>query len=129
MRVAALYDIHGNLPALDAVLDEVRRERVDLVVVGGDGVVGPPSRGAVHRLLNLDVPARFISGNCERLVLADIDGGDIDEVPEAYRDDIHRAARDMDAACQAAIRSWPRVCQIRVDGAGDVFFCHATARN
>jgi Icc-related predicted phosphoesterase len=36
MRVAALYDIHGNVPALEAVLAEVRRERVDLVVVGGN---------------------------------------------------------------------------------------------
>jgi len=40
MRVAALYDIHGNLPALEAVLDEVSREGVDRVVVGGD-VLGP----------------------------------------------------------------------------------------
>jgi hypothetical protein len=36
MRVAARYDIHGNLPALEAVLDEVRRASVDLLVVGGD---------------------------------------------------------------------------------------------
>jgi hypothetical protein len=34
-RVAALYDIHGNLPALEAVLEEVRGARVDRVVVGG----------------------------------------------------------------------------------------------
>jgi hypothetical protein len=27
-RIAALYDIHGNLPALEAVLDEVRRANV-----------------------------------------------------------------------------------------------------
>lgn len=30
MRIAALYDIHGNLPALEAVLDEVRFQAVDL---------------------------------------------------------------------------------------------------
>ena len=34
MRVAALYDIHGNLPALEAVLAEV--EDVDAIVLGGD---------------------------------------------------------------------------------------------
>ena len=41
MRVAAIYDIHGNLPALDAVLAEIRRVGVDRVVVGGDVVPGP----------------------------------------------------------------------------------------
>ena len=40
-RVAALYDIHGNLPALEAVLAEVEEAAPDLVVVGGDVVAGP----------------------------------------------------------------------------------------
>ena len=35
MRVAALYDIHGNLPALEAVLDDVRRDPAGLIVFGG----------------------------------------------------------------------------------------------
>ena len=35
----------------------------------------------------------------------------------------------MDAAGVRAIRAWPATQQIRVDGVGDVFFCHATARN
>ena len=41
MRVAALNDIHGNMPALEAVLEEVRQARVDRIVVGGDVVPGP----------------------------------------------------------------------------------------
>ena len=41
MKVAALYDVHGNLPALEAVLPEVERERVDLVILGGDCIHGP----------------------------------------------------------------------------------------
>ena len=40
MRVAALYDIHGNLPALDAVLAEVDDEDVDRMVIGGDVEIG-----------------------------------------------------------------------------------------
>ena len=39
MRIAALYDIHANLPALEAVLRDVRDANVDQVVVGGDVVV------------------------------------------------------------------------------------------
>ena len=41
MRVAALYDIHGNLPALEAVLADVERAAPDLVVTGGDVASGP----------------------------------------------------------------------------------------
>ena len=41
---AAIYDIHGNLPALEAVLHEIREPQVDQVVVGGDGVPGPVPR-------------------------------------------------------------------------------------
>jgi predicted phosphodiesterase len=36
MKVAALYDVHANLPALDAVLAEVERESRDAIVLGGD---------------------------------------------------------------------------------------------
>ena len=41
MKVAALYDIHGNLPALDAVLAEVDAEGFDTIVIGGDACWGP----------------------------------------------------------------------------------------
>jgi predicted phosphodiesterase len=129
VRVAALYDIHGNLPALDAALAEIRRERVDLIVVGGDAIIGQDSAAVVRRLTTLDVPTRFISGNCERVVLADLAGGDISEVPAAYLGDVHRTAAEMDDECLRAIRSWPPTCEVTIDGLGDVFFCHATARN
>jgi Icc-related predicted phosphoesterase len=44
MRVAALYDIHGNLPALEAVLEDIHQVRVDQIVVGGDVMPGPIAR-------------------------------------------------------------------------------------
>jgi Icc-related predicted phosphoesterase len=50
MRVAAIYDIHGNLPALDAVIAEIRHENVDQVLVGGDVVPGPLPRETISRL-------------------------------------------------------------------------------
>ena len=66
MRVAALYDIHGNLPALEAVLDEIACDPVDLVIVGGDVMPGPMPRESLERLQSLGVPARFIRGNGDR---------------------------------------------------------------
>ena len=60
MRVAALYDIHANLPALEAVLREVRNTEVDHVLVGGDVVPGPMPRETLELLLGLDTPMHFI---------------------------------------------------------------------
>ena len=54
MRVAAIYDIHGNLPALEAVLRDIRRARVARIVVGGDVFPGPMAREALDLLLGLD---------------------------------------------------------------------------
>ena len=41
MRVAALYDVHGNLPALEAALEDVYGADVEEIVVGGDVLWGP----------------------------------------------------------------------------------------
>ena len=70
MTIAALYDIHGNLPALEAVLEDIARAGVDRVVVGGDVVPGPMPRETLIRLLELDLPFQFIVGNDELAVLA-----------------------------------------------------------
>jgi hypothetical protein len=60
MRVAAIYDFHGNLPALEAVLQEVHKGNVDLVVVGGDVVPGPMPRDTLACLLELKIPTQFM---------------------------------------------------------------------
>ena len=67
MRVAALYDIHGNLPALEAVLAEVEWEGVDAIVVGGDIASGPPQPREVVELVQSLPNAHTIRGNADRL--------------------------------------------------------------
>ncbi|WP_028917338.1 metallophosphoesterase family protein [Pseudoxanthomonas sp. J35] len=65
MRLAAISDIHGNLPALDAVLADIARRGCDLVVNLGDIVSGPLwPRETLERLLPLQLPT--IAGNHER---------------------------------------------------------------
>ena len=96
MRLAALYDIHGNLPALEAVLDEVRRAGVDAVVVGGDVLPGPMPRETIDCLAALDLPVHYLTGNGDRVVLTERRGGDIGrEVPEAFRDVIRWSAATL----------------------------------
>jgi predicted phosphodiesterase len=66
VRVAALYDVEGNLPALDAVLVEVADLRPDVVVFGGDLYCGAQPVEVIDRARA--VPnARFVLGNVDRL--------------------------------------------------------------
>ncbi len=74
MRVAALYDIHGNLPALEAVLQDVRLHKVDQIIVGGDVVLGPMSAACIDLLQREKIPVQYILGNCEVSVLNQLKG-------------------------------------------------------
>ena len=53
MRLAVLADIHGNLPALEAVLDDLQQFHVDGMIVAGDMVAGPNSAEVLQRLQDL----------------------------------------------------------------------------
>lgn len=117
LRVAALYDVHGNLPALDAVLAEVQNEHVDVVVFGGDLVWGPWPSETLTRAKALGDQALFLHGNCETLVSEGASEG-------------HRHARDrLNERQLAIIASWPRTLSIDVEGLGSTLFCHATPRS
>jgi predicted phosphodiesterase len=129
MRIAALYDIHGNLPALEAVVEEIRRARVDRIVVGGDVLPGPMARESLAYLLALDVPTQFISGNGDRVVLEQRAGQESAEVPEAFRDVIRWNAQDLGAEDEHVIAAWPQTLRLDVDGLGAAFFCHAVPQN
>lgn len=129
MRVAAIYDIHGNLPALEAVLRDIRRAEVDQVVVGGDVVPGPMSREALTRLLDLDVPVRFIQGNGDREVLAQMAGTETGAVPERFREVMRWVARQLHPDHERLLASWPTTLRIEIPGLGEVLFCHATPRS
>jgi predicted phosphodiesterase len=129
VRVAAIYDIHGNLPALDAVLGEIAQQDVDLIVVGGDVMPGPMPQETMARLLDLKVPAQFIHGNGDRVVLACASGEPIDEVPAQYRGSISWTASQLDRATLRVMMAWPLTCTLEIPGLGEVLFCHATPRN
>jgi len=115
VRVAALYDVHGNLPALDAVLAEVGTQDVDRIVVGGDVLWGPFQSECIAALRAHD--ALFVAGNCERDVLAAADTSSAwcrDQLTEGELDFVSR---------------WPMTVELAVEGLGTVVFCHATPRS
>jgi putative phosphoesterase len=73
-RVAALADVHGNAPALEAVLAEVVAEAPDLVVFCGDLTWGSLPRETLELVRRLSIPARFVRGNGDRAVGTLLDG-------------------------------------------------------
>jgi predicted phosphodiesterase len=129
MRVAAIYDIHSNLPALDAVLQEIRHEKVDHIVVGGDVLPGPMPREALDRLRDLDTPAHFIYGNGEIAVLEQMAGNEPSAVPQAFRPIIRWTAEQLHPEHQLWLSSWPKTLTLEIAGLGSVLFCHATPQN
>jgi putative phosphoesterase len=129
MRIAALYDIHGNLPALEAVLAEVADAEADTIVVGGDVVPGPMAVETIDRLLALDVPVRFIRGNGEREMLARRAGVETGRVPEPYREAMQWVAEQLRPQDERMLYGWPATTRMVVEGLGRVLFCHATPRN
>src|SRR4029453_2454037 len=74
MRVAVLADIHGNLPALEAVLGEVDAAGADAIVLAGDMTVGPLQAETLDLLASLGERAIGVRGNCER-TLVEVSGG------------------------------------------------------
>jgi predicted phosphodiesterase len=129
MRVAALYDIHGNLPALEAVLAEVRAARVERVVIGGDVLPGPMPRECLDLLLNLEIPTDFIIGNGDRETVAAKRGQMSSVIPAAFRETMEWNASHLTAADEQHSSGWPLTERLHVDALGDVVFCHATPRN
>ena len=115
MRVAALYDVHGNLPALEAVLAEVEQEHVDLIVAGGDVLWGPLQSECVALLG--DAGASFVSGNCER------------EVLESRAESAVWCHDRLTPEERELVSTWPSTLEVEIDDLGRVLFCHATPRS
>jgi len=140
MRVAALYDIHGNLPGLEAVLKDVRQADVDHVVVGGDVFPGPMPLETLRCLLDLDLPVQFIHGNGELAMLAQMAASRTGVVtywgttsgappPEPYREVYRWTALQLQPEYESVLASWPKTLRLKIDGLGEVLFCHSTPRS
>ena len=128
-RVAALYDIHGNLPALEAVLEEVTQLGVDAIVVGGDVLPGPMPRECLELLRENRIPTAFIHGNGESAALESLRGGALENVPEAFRPAVEWSARQVPDDFATTMQTWPTTLHVEIDGVGDTLFCHASPRN
>ena len=130
MKIAALYDIHGNLPALEAVLQAVRAADVDLIVVGGDVVAGPQPIDTLACLQaeSANTPIQFIRGNAESELLRCVAGQEIGGLSERANDEARWLASYLPENLIQFIAQWPATVAHNIDGQ-TVLFCHATPQN
>lgn len=126
MRIAALYDIHANLPALEAVLDEIRDKDVDLVLIGGDVVAGPLPNETLECLRTVDLPMHFILGNAESDVLRHLAGKDIGGLSARADEEARWVAAVLSDEHKDFIKTWTPTFELDMETWGKVLFCHAT---
>ncbi len=129
MRIAALNDIHGNLPALDAVLEALESEGVEKIVVGGDVLPGPMPGDCLDRLNSLDLPVAYLFGNGETETLVVERGEELVRVPKQFHPIMEWVHEQLTAEQLAHIARWPATVRDSVPELGEVLFCHATPRD
>jgi predicted phosphodiesterase len=123
--VAVLADIHGNLPALEAVLGEPDVAAADAVVLLGDIALGPMPAQTLDTLAELGERAVWVHGNCEREMVTAFDGGD---VPGPNGPDAALSAPLIERRHRGLLAGLPLTVTLDIDGLGTAVFCHASPR-
>jgi putative phosphoesterase len=118
VRVAALADVHGNAPALEAVLAEVSVAEPDLIVFCGDLTWGSLPQETLALVRALKTPARFVRGNGDRAV-----GTELESRRGPWIASMH-TEKDI-----AFLASFEQTVSVEVDGLGPTCFCHGSPRS
>ena len=115
MRIATLYDVHGNIRALEAVLREIPDDAT--IVIGGDVAVGPHPSETLERLRSLGDRALWLRGNADR----ELTPGEPGLAPAEAIEPVRAKLTDEQIAF---LHGLPPTVQI-----DRILFCHATPRN
>lgn len=127
MRIAVLSDVHGNVPALEAVLEDIEHWAPDRIVVNGDLVNrGPCSLPCLERVRELPADSSRLKGNHEGFVIDSVDHPRDPDDPlyELYRFGSWTAAQ-LGAAVDE-IRAWPDHLDLEHPEAGTVHITHGS---
>jgi predicted phosphodiesterase len=124
VRVAVLADIHGNLAAFEAALEDVEREEVDNLYLAGDVVIGSPDSAACWKLAR-SLGCRLLRGNHERYIAH---YGTVDAAPiwstEQFSP-VRWAHAQFDDEARRSMDELPRTFEV----APDLLLVHASARS
>jgi putative phosphoesterase len=128
MRLAILADVHGNLPALEAVLNDLRNDPIDGFVVAGDMVGGPNSAEVIERLRELN--SWMIHGNNENYLLKFASGSAPDRWYTSCQWAFARwCYQHTNTATMEFIRSLPEQCVINPSNTTAIRVVHGSPRD
>ncbi|MFI7060615.1 metallophosphoesterase family protein [Kribbella sp. NPDC050124] len=119
--VAVLADVHGVLPALEAVLAEADVRDADVIVLAGDIASGPQPVETLDLLVSLGERVVWVRGNADRELVAMARGTFEGEAPDGVSP---WAAGELRADQVELLAGLPTTVTI-----GDALFCHATPRD
>jgi predicted phosphodiesterase len=117
VHVAALADVHGNAPALEAVLADVADAGVDLIVFCGDLTWGPLPMETLRVVRAIETPVRFVRGNADRSVGVHLDARGT------------WIAKQHDPEATAYVNGFEPYVTADVDGLGPTRFVHGSPRS
>lgn len=128
MRLLVMADIHGNLPALEAVLEDVEPEQFDGVLVAGDLVIGVQPAETIRLIQSLG--ATVIRGNHENYLLRYHHG----TAPETWDTCQQWASmrwnyHQLDQELLAYLRDLPEQQVIQMPGTSAILMVHGSPRN
>lgn len=119
--IAALYDIHGNIDALKAVLSDLEAEAIDLIVIGGDIAWGAFPAEAVALIQSLGERAKVIRGNADREVLSPAPSEEPDWI-----DEVNVWCLEQLTPQQRTFLDSLPLTESVTTSFGEALFCHAT---
>ncbi|MEM7736732.1 MAG: metallophosphoesterase [Deinococcota bacterium] len=124
MRLAAFGDVHGNLAALEAVLEDISHAEVDGCVVLGDIVnTGPDSKSCLERVQNIGCP--IVRGNHERYVAQYGDPAFPEFLEERFKP-VAWSVRQLGDEVRASLLELPMTYS--PPEAQDIIFVHSSCR-
>ena len=126
---AVIADIHGNVPALDAVLSDLERIQPDRIIIAGDFVNrGPESRAVLERLLPYGYPA--ISGNHDTWLASLTKGkGRPPEWDTSWWTPVRLAMEELTPEWVAWLEALPSTMGLELPGASPVRIVHGSPRH
>ena len=128
MRVAVLADIHGNLPACEAVLEDIKRHSPDFICAAGDLALRGPYPAETVDLLE-DTCDALLMGNTDCYIAGNYLGGAYRE-PDHWKSELLAWTRDqLGSARSKRLGEMPFSTRFTPRKGQDLYVCHANPRN
>jgi predicted phosphodiesterase len=128
MRVAILADIHGNLPACEAVLDDIKKQAPDYIVAAGDlALRGAHPKETVDLLF--DRCNAWLMGNTDCYIAGNYLGGAYREKEHWKTDLLEWTRNELGTERVHRLGTLPFSVRYTPRKGQDLYVCHANPRN